>query len=69
MKKNVGTLDRMLRFVFAIVVAVLYATGVIGGAVAIGLGIVAAVLVFTGLVGWCGLYTVLGISTVGKGGT
>lgn len=54
MKQNVGTIDRIIRVVAGIAGIVLLpswwkAVGV-------------AVLV-TGLIGWCGLYALLGIST------
>ena len=41
MKKNMGTIDRALRFGLAVLVAILYFTGVISGTVAIVLGIIA----------------------------
>ena len=63
MNTNVGTIDRVLRIGSAIVVAGLYATGVIGGSWALGLGIVSGVLLFTGAVSFCPLYRLLGTST------
>lgn len=61
--KNVGILDRIIRFVIAALIAVLYFTGIIGGTLAIILGIVAVAMLVTGLIGWCGLYSVFGIRT------
>lgn len=63
MKKNVGQIDRILRVALAILVGILYFTGVISGTWAIILGILAVVLLVTGLVGTCPLYVLLGIST------
>lgn len=63
MTKNIGTLDRVLRLIFAIVVAVLYFTGLISGTAAIILGILAAVFLLTSVVGFCPLYTLFGFST------
>ena len=63
MKKNMGTVDRGIRLVLAIVVAILYFTGKISGIVAIVLGILALVFVITSLVGHCPAYTPLGIKT------
>lgn len=63
MTKNMGTLDRVLRLIFAIVVAVLYFTGLISGTAAIILGILAAVFLLTSVVGFCPLYTLFGFST------
>jgi len=63
MKKNVGNVDRIIRIVIAILVAVLYFTNVISGTAGIVLLVVAGVLLITALVGSCGLYTLFGIST------
>jgi len=63
MKKNMGTIDRSIRTILAIVVAVLYLTGNISGITAIVLGVIAIILLITSLIGFCSLYTVLGIST------
>ena len=63
MKKNMGTIDRSIRILIAIVVAVLYFTGQISGTAAIILGILAAVFILTSLVGTCPLYLPFGLST------
>lgn len=63
MDTNVGTIDRVLRIGSALVVAGLYATGVIGGSWALGLGIVSGILLFTGAVSFCPLYRLIGMST------
>ena len=63
MKKNMGNTDKLIRLLFALLIAVLYFTNVITGTLAIILGIVAVVMVLTSLVSFCGLYTVLGINT------
>lgn len=60
---NESTLDRVIRVILAAVIAVLYFTGVITGTWAIVLGILGAILLITGLVGFCPLYKLLGIST------
>ena len=63
MKKNMGTLDRIIRLAMVVLVAVLYFTDVISGTLAIILGIVAAVFLITSLLGTCPLYMPFGIST------
>ena len=63
MLKNVGTLDKSIRIIAAIAIAVLYFTGVIQGTLGIVLLIVGAVLLLTGLVNFCPLYTALGINS------
>jgi uncharacterized membrane protein YtjA (UPF0391 family) len=66
MKKNMGTVDRGIRLLLAIVVAVLYFTGRISGTVAVILGVVAVAFFLTSLVGHCPAYTPLGMRTTGK---
>jgi hypothetical protein len=66
MKKNMGTIDRVIRIVLAIVVAILYMNGSITGTAAIILGILAVVFIITSLIGFCPLYVPLKISTIGK---
>jgi hypothetical protein len=66
MKQNMGTIDRVIRVLLAIVVLVLYLTGNISGTAAIILGIIAVIFVLTSLVGFCPLYVPLKISTKKK---
>jgi 1,4-dihydroxy-2-naphthoate octaprenyltransferase len=63
MKKNMGTVDRVVRTSIAIGIGVLYFTGRISGPVAIILGVFAIAFVLTSSVGSCPLYAPLGIST------
>jgi hypothetical protein len=63
MKANMGTIDRVLRTLVAIVIGVLYFTGQMSGTAAIILGIFAIVFLLTSLLGFCPLYIPLKIST------
>lgn len=63
MKKNVGTIDAIVRFLIAVVIAILIYQGYLEGTIAIVAGVIAGILVITGLIGWCGLYALLGIRT------
>ncbi len=63
MTKNMGSIDRILRALIAVVIAVLYFTGQISGTAAIILGILAVVFLLTSFVGSCPLYMPFGIST------
>jgi hypothetical protein len=63
MKANMGTVDKAIRILLAVVVAVLYFTGQIGGTLAIVLGVFALIFVLTSLISFCPLYLPLGIST------
>jgi hypothetical protein len=66
MKTNMGTLDKILRVVVAIVIVILYFTGTISGQIALGLGVLAAIFVLTSIVGICPLYLPFGINTTDK---
>ncbi|MEZ5656915.1 MAG: DUF2892 domain-containing protein [Sphingobium sp.] len=61
--KNVGNADRIIRLLIVVAVAIAYAMGAISGTVAIILGIIAAVLLLTGLFSFCPAYRLLGINT------
>lgn len=61
--KNMGTLDRVIRTLLAVVVGVLYFMDVISGTLAIVLGILAIVFLLTSLVSTCPLYMPFGLST------
>ncbi|MCA9919170.1 MAG: DUF2892 domain-containing protein [Anaerolineales bacterium] len=63
MKQNMGSMDRVIRVVVAVVIAVLYFTGVISGTVAIILGILGIVFILTSAIGFCPLYLPLNLST------
>ena len=60
-----GVVDKLVRFVLAAVILAAILTGAIKGTVAVALGVVAIILFGTGLIGWCGIYTLLGINTAG----
>ena len=63
MTKNMGTVDKTVRLLLVLVVAVLYLTGAITGVAAIVLGIIAAIFIITSLISFCPLYALLKIST------
>ncbi|GLR17686.1 YgaP family membrane protein [Portibacter lacus] len=63
MKKNMGSTDKIIRIVLAIIVAILYYTGIINGTVAIILGVLALIFVITSFISFCPLYLPFGIST------
>lgn len=68
-ERNMAAADRAVRTLIAGAVVALWATGAIGGTPALLLGVVAAIFLLTSLVGWCPLYSLLGISTRRGGGT
>ncbi len=63
MKRNVGTIDRVIRIGIALIIGVLYLTGQLSGTAAVILGVVALIFLITGLFGSCPLYAALGMST------
>ena len=63
MTKNMGTLDRVIRTVVALIIVGLYLAGRISGTVAVLLGIVAAVFLVTSSIGTCPGYLPFGFST------
>ena len=66
MKKNIGTLDRLIRLIVALLIAVLLVTKTLTGTPAIILGILAVVFLLTSAIGFCALYVPFRISTRGK---
>lgn len=63
MKKNMGTADRIIRFLIAAIVGILYFTHMVSGTLGIVLLVLAGVFLLTSLVSICPLYTVFGLST------
>jgi hypothetical protein len=63
MEKNIGKIDKTIRIIAALILAVLAVSGTISGALGVILIILAAVLLITAFVGSCPLYTLLKIST------
>ena len=63
MKKNMGNTDRMVRIILAAIIAILFLTQTITGTLGIVLVMIAAILLLTGFISFCPLYTILGIKT------
>ena len=66
MKQNMGNIDRIIRLLAAIVIAILYFTNTINGVAGILLLALAAVFVATSFASRCPLYLPFGISTLKK---
>ncbi|HBX69410.1 MAG TPA: DUF2892 domain-containing protein [Chloroflexi bacterium] len=56
MKANLGTVDRILRVMLALILAVLYFTGTVTGAFGIILLILGGAFLLTALLSFCPLY-------------
>lgn len=63
MKKNMGTIDKVVRVTIAAIIAILYFTNVVTGTAGIVLLILAGIFVLTSLIGFCPLYSIFGLST------
>ena len=63
MKNIMGTIDKVLRILAAVVMLVLYFTGVITGALGIFLIVLSVVFVVTSLISFCPLYVPFGWNT------
>jgi hypothetical protein len=63
MKKNMGTVDKVIRILIALVLIVLYFVNVISGTLAIILLILSGIFILTSVVGSCPLYLPFGLNT------
>ena len=66
MKKNIGSLDRIIRTLIALAIVILYLTNIITGTLGIILLVIAGLLALTSLFSFCPLYTLFGMSTCSK---
>ena len=67
MKPNMGSADKVVRILVAIVIAGLYFANDISGTLAIILLVLAGVFILTSFMSFCPLYLPFGISTRKKG--
>ena len=58
-----GSTDKTIRILFAVVVAVLFYTKTVEGTLALVLGILATVMLATSFISFCPLYLPFGLST------
>lgn len=63
MKTNESAADRTIRVVLGLVLAALAGFNMVNGVAAIVVGVGAAIMLLTGLVGFCPLYALFGFST------
>jgi hypothetical protein len=63
MKKNMGTIDKIVRILIALIVIGLYFAHVISGTLAIVLLVLSAIFILTSLMSFCPLYLPFGINT------
>lgn len=61
MKKNMGTIDRVIRIIIAIAAITLFFTDIVGGVLGIVLMVVSGIFVVTSMVSFCPLYSIFGL--------
>ena len=66
MKTNMGSTDRIIRIILAVIIGALYFGNVITGTLGTILLILAIVFLLTSLVSFCPLYLPLGLNTKNK---
>ena len=66
MKANMGSTDKMVRIILAVVIAIIFFSNVISGTLGIILLILAGVFVLTSLISFCPLYPLVGMNTKKK---
>jgi len=66
MKKNMGSTDKIIRTLIALIIAVLYFTETISGTTALILLAFAIIFLITSFISFCPLYVPFGLSTSKK---
>lgn len=66
METNEGTVDRVIRVILGSVLIIGPMQIGLSGALAIIMMLIGLILLITGTIGYCGLYTVIGINTLKK---
>jgi hypothetical protein len=60
MKRNIGTLDTLIRVAIALIITILFMKELIEGLLAMILGFIAIYLLLSGLIGCCSIYKLFG---------
>ena len=66
MKKNMSSVDSIIRLIVAAIIGILFYTNVVSGTFGIILLVLAGVFVLTSIFRFCPLYTLVGLSTCAK---
>jgi DUF2892 family protein len=66
MKKNMGTVDKVIRLILAAIFTTLYLTDIVPGTIGLVLLILSGVFVLTSLINFCPLYPLVGVNTCSK---
>jgi len=65
-EKNVGMIDRAIRIIFGIILLYLFAGNIVAAPWSYLVALIGIILLVTGAVGTCLLYSMLGMSTLPK---
>jgi uncharacterized protein HemY len=63
MKTNVGSTDKIIRIIVAVVLSGLFITGTVSGTLGYVLLALGGIMLATSLIGFCPLYTLFGLNT------
>jgi hypothetical protein len=63
MKKNMGSTDKIIRLIVAVIIVALHFSGTITGTLGVVLLVLGAVFLVTSFISFCPLYTIVGINT------
>ena len=63
MKKNMGSIDRIVRVLLAIIISILFFTNVVSGTLGVVLLVIGGVFIATSFINSCPLYSILGINS------
>ncbi len=63
MKKNMGSSDKSIRMIVAVIIAILFFLDIITGTLGIIMMVLAAVFLLTSFISFCPLYLPFGINT------
>ncbi len=67
-EKNVGMIDRVIRIIFGIILIYLFVGNMVVAPWSYLVALIGLILLVTGIVGTCALYSILGMNTLGKKG-
>jgi Protein of unknown function (DUF2892) len=65
-EKNVGMIDRVVRIIIGIVLIAAFSLGWVGAPWSYLVALIGLIVLVTGVVGTCALYSLLGMNTLGK---
>jgi len=65
-EKNVGTIDRAIRIILGLVLIMIFALNIVAAPWSYFVVLIGIITLATGVLGICGLYSLLGMNTTGK---